>query len=275
MAINVKLLANRLKEFEDGQKASDFAKALWKPKEGLQKVRIVPYKFNPENPFIELKFYYGIGGKHYLAPCTFAKPDPISEVIETLRSNGSNEEKTIAQSLSPVARTYVPVVVRGEEELGVRFWGFGVTVYKQLLGLMTNADWGDITSLTEGNDIQVEFHKVSKKKNAKGESFPETILTPLPQKKPAVDPTRKDLMEKVRDQINILDVFPLKTYDELQAIVNAWLNPTGATEAEAAAADGDSVAATATPESASPTPAAAGSTPTGEKLANEFEQFFK
>jgi len=27
----------------------------WKPSEGEQRIRIIPYKFNRENPFIELK----------------------------------------------------------------------------------------------------------------------------------------------------------------------------------------------------------------------------
>ena len=282
MAVNVQKLAARLKEFEDGQKASEFAKLLWKPKEGLQTVRIVPYKFNADSPFIELKFYYNLGGNHYLAPCTFGKPDPILEVIETLRSSGSNEEKEIAAKLNPTARTFAPVIVRGEEDQGVRYWGFGVTVYKQLLKLMTNAKWGDITSWTEGNDIDVEFHKESKKKNAKGQSFPETTITPCPQKTPVVDPTRRDLMEKLKDQTDILQIFPLKTYEELQNAVNAWLYPSDGSEAaEAASAPASQATApvarsvTAAPAAASPPTSTAGVAPAGEKLANEFEKFFQ
>ena len=176
MPVNVAKLAERLKQFEDGAKASEFAKLLWKPKEGVQTVRIVPYKFNPENPFIELKFYYKLGGNNYLAPCTFGKPDPILETIEALRASGSNEEKEIAAKLAPVTRTYAPIIVRGEEDQGVRFWGFGVQVYKQLLKLMTNAKYGDITALPDGRDIEVEFHKESKKKGKDGKSFPETTI---------------------------------------------------------------------------------------------------
>lgn len=287
MAINIQKLADRLREFEDGQKATEFSKLLWKPKEGSQKVRIVPYKFNPESPFIELQFYYNLGGKHYLAPSCFNKPDPIQELIETLRSSGSNEEKDLAKKLQPTPRTYVPVIVRGEEEQGVRYWGFGVQVYKQLLKLMTNPDWGDITSYTEGNDIEIEFKKISGKKNVKtGQSFPETTITPSPKKTPVVDPTRKDLMEKVKNQIDILNIFPLKPYDELKDAIQKWLNPQD---------DGSDSSAPAESASQTPTPAAANapaeavaattSTPTttpsagtgatGEALANEFEKFFQ
>ena len=287
MAINIQKLTERLREFEEGQKASEFSKLLWKPKEGTQKVRIVPYAFNPESPFIELQFYYNLGGKHYLSPTTFGKPDPIQEVVEALRKSGSNEEKEIAKKLQATPRTYVPIIVRGEEELGVRYWGFGVQVYKQLLKLMTNAEWGDITSVTDGNDIEVEFKKVSGKKNVKtGQSFPETTITPSPKKTTVVDPTRKDLMEKVKNQVDILKIFPLKSYDELKEIVDQWLNG-GVDGAEVESIDNQapsSVSQSPTPkdvaESTVATPATPATTTTqapsnSEKLASEFEAFFK
>lgn len=273
MALNVQKLADRLKEFEDGQKASEFAKLLWKPKEGPQTIRIVPYKFNPDSPFIELKFYYKLAGKTYLAPCTFGKPDPILEVIETLRSSGSTEEKEIAAKLSPTPRTYAPVIVRGEEEQGVRFWGFGVQVYKELLKLMTNPKWGDITSWTEGNDLDIEFHKESKKKNAQGKSFPETSIIPCPQKTPVVDPTRRDLMEKVKNQVDILTIFPLQSYDEIKAAVNKYLNP------EAESPTQEQAASTAAPTSATTdateTSQAPATTAPNANLADQFDKFFK
>lgn len=296
MPVNVQKLAERLKQFEDGAKASEFAKLLWKPKEGTQTVRIVPYKFNPENPFIELKFYYKLGGNNYLAPCTFGKPDPILETIEALRASGSNEEKEIASKLAPATRTYAPIIVRGEEDQGVRFWGFGVQVYKQLLKLMTNAKYGDITSWTEGRDIEVEFHKESKKKGKDGKSFPETTILADPNTTPVVDPTRRDYMEKLKEQTDILTIFPLKSYDELKAAVEKWLNPDDADAAAAAEAEPVTQTAAAAPSQPAATPAAtptptptpatttaapvtqattATATPSNANLANEFEKFFQ
>jgi len=277
MAINVQKLAERLREFEDGQKASEFSKLLWKPKEGTQTVRIVPYKYNPESPFIELQFYYNLGGKHYLAPSTFGKPDPVQEFIETLRASGSNEEKDLAKKLQPTPRTYVPVIVRGEEEQGVRYWGFGVQVYKQLLKLMTNPNWGDITSYTEGHDIEIEFKKVSNKKNVKtGQAFPETIITPIPTKTPVVNPTRRDLMEKIKDQTEITKIFPLKSYDELKDAVQKWLNPEEASAAPEGTEQPQSAAQSAAPAAATPpTQTASGATAAGGNLADEFEKFFQ
>ena len=52
---------------------------LWKPQPGKQVVRIVPYQHNKDNPFQELFFHYDLGGKTYLSPITFGRPDPIEE----------------------------------------------------------------------------------------------------------------------------------------------------------------------------------------------------
>jgi hypothetical protein len=276
---NIKVLAARLKAFEDGQKANELSKLLWKPKEGIQNIRIVPYKFNPDSPFIELQFYYNLGGKHYLAPCTFGKPDPIQETVETLRSSGSNEEKAIANKLAPTTRTYAPIIVRGEEDKGVRFWGFGVQVYKQLLKLITDPEWGDITSLTEGNDIKIEFHKVSKKVGKDGKSFPETTITPLPRRTPVVDPSRRDLMEMVKDQTDIHQIFPLKSYEELKEAVENWLHPTAAApsgpETTVVGEVTDPVVDNTTADASAGAPASVSATQVGEDLAGQFESFFK
>jgi hypothetical protein len=237
-----------------------------------------------------------LGGNNYLAPCTFGKPDPILETIEALRSSGSNEEKELASKLAPVTRTYAPVIVRGEEDQGVRFWGFGVQVYKQLLKVMTNAKYGDITSLADGRDIEVEFHKESNKKGKDGKSFPETTLLVDPSTTPVVDPTRRDFLEKIKDQTDILTIFPLKSYDELKAIVEKWLNPEDpsnreseqtsattlaeahkiATASTVAAQPAITVPGTVTP-TASPIAqaTAATATPSNPNLAEEFAKFFQ
>lgn len=273
MALNVDKLRNKLKSFDSNQKTLEFSKLLWKPKEGESTIRIVPYRPNgveQDSPFIELKFYYGLGGGNYLAPITYGKPDPIQEVIETLRSSGSQEEKTIADKLNATSRTYVPIIVRGEEDQGVRFWGFGVTVYKQLLELMTNSKWGDITSLSEGNDLDIKFTKEGKKKNAQGKSFPETSLTPDPRKSQVCAPSNKALMEGIRTQLDINKVFPLKSYDELKAIVEKWLNPED--DQNPSVADQEAAATTAAAsqsETATATPAT-----TEAAVEADFDAFF-
>ena len=45
-----------------GQKR-DYSLTFWRPTVGKQQVRKVPSAFNSNNPFTELKFYYGITNK--------------------------------------------------------------------------------------------------------------------------------------------------------------------------------------------------------------------
>ena len=59
--------------------------------------------------------------------------------------------------MEPKMRTYVPVIVRGKESEGVKFWGFGKTVYTELLGFIADPDYGDLSDPMNGRDIVVEF----------------------------------------------------------------------------------------------------------------------
>ena len=268
---NIKALAARLKQFEDVKKTNEFSRLKWQPKEGLNNIRIVPYKFNPDSPFIELKFYYDLGGKHYLAPCTFGKPDPVQEAVQTLLSSGDEADRLVAKKLTPTTRTYAPIIVRGEEEKGVRFWGFGVQVYKQLLTVMTNAKYGDITSWTDGRDIEVTFKKIGSKKNAQGKPLPETTLLVDPTTCPVVDPSRKDLLEKIKDQTDILNVFPLSSYEDLKKAVEAWIRGESSSSSHSSAGSVSNSDTLAEPD---PTQQSVSATPVTENLAGEFESFF-
>jgi hypothetical protein len=242
---NLEKLAARLNSLNDGKRNALLSKLIWKPKEGTQKIRIVDYQFNPDTPFIDLQFYYEIAGRYYLAPCTFGKPDPFQELAETLNAAGSEEERNLARKLRPTPRTYLPIIVRGEEDQGVKFWGFSKTINEQLTLLVNNReDWGDILSYTDGNDLTVEYKKNSGKKNPKtGQIIPEIKVSPVPKKTPVVDPTRKDLLVKINtEQTDILEIFKLKTYEELKKVIDQWLNPEVAPETVDATPDAEPVA---------------------------------
>jgi hypothetical protein len=194
---------------------------IWKPKPGKQIVRIVPYKYQPDNPFIELKFHYGINNKTYLSPDSFNRPDPIVEFSNRLKKTGSKEDWRTGRNMEPKMRTFAPVLVRGEEGEGVRFWGFGKQVYQEILSIMADPDYGDITDLSMGKDIVVEF----KTAEDSGKNFPETSIRVKPNSTAAVDPKNTELVESIKNQSNILDLFPELSYDELKGIMTAWLHP--------------------------------------------------
>ena len=62
MAINRDLIQKKLATL---QASSNRNNSLWKPEPGKNKVRIVPYQHQKDNPFLELYFYYDLGKKTY------------------------------------------------------------------------------------------------------------------------------------------------------------------------------------------------------------------
>ena len=150
----LKAIKDRLNQLQSTTSTKD---NFWKPAPGKTQIRIVPYKHNKENPFIELFFHYNLGNnKTYLSPLSFGRPDPVAEFADKLKSTGNKDEWIQGKRLEPKMRTFAPVIVRGKESEGVKFWGFGKTVYQELLGVIADPDYGDITDATNGRDIGIE-----------------------------------------------------------------------------------------------------------------------
>ena len=202
------------------QTTSNRTSNLWKPQPGKQIIRVLPYKHNKDNPFIELFFHFGLNNKTYLSPITFGRPDPIEEFAQKLKTSGNREEYQMARKLEAKMRTFAPVIVRGEEGQGVRFWGFGKTVYQELLSVIADPDYGDITDPINGRDVLVEF----KTAEEIGASFPKTTIRVKPNQTPIVEDKAK--LEGILDnQKDITELYQELSYEELTDVLNQWLNP--------------------------------------------------
>jgi hypothetical protein len=227
MALDLSALRAKLGELTNKTRRED---VLWKPTAGENVVRIVPLKGDNSNPFIELYFHY-LGRKTYLSPISFGDRDPIAEFAENLRSSGglSKEEWAKTKDFVPKMRTFVPIVVRGKESEGVRFWAFGKTVYTELLNIIADPDYGDITDPTEGNDIKVSF--IPQEKSSTG--FPQTTIRISPKKTPLT--TDKTLLKQLLEvQPDIFDVYPKQTFDELAKVLEKYLDPSANSETPSA-----------------------------------------
>lgn len=221
MAIDINAIKNKLQAL---QSKTTKQENLWKPAPGTHQVRIVPYIHNRENPFLELYFHYNFSGKNILSPVSFGRLDPIVEFAEKLKSTGNKDDWKMGKSLEPKMRCYVPVIIRGKESEGVKFWGFGKTVYQELLGFITDPDYGDITDPMSGRDITVEF----KSKENTGKDYPETSIRVKPNVTPMTD--SKDVLELIKNQPKITELFKEYSYEEIQKLLEAWLNPSETTE---------------------------------------------
>jgi len=120
--------------------------------------RIVPYRHGPD-PFNELYFHYDIGPvKTILCGHTAGVDDkcPICDYAQFLLKGERNDKNyALFKRLRSRLRVYVPVIVRGQEEEGVRFWGIGKQTYTTIAQLFIDAEYGDISDPTKGRDIKV------------------------------------------------------------------------------------------------------------------------
>jgi hypothetical protein len=215
MATNLDAIRARLNKLQGTQKASD---SLWKPTVGKHQIRLVPYKFNKEMPFIELYFHYNINNKSYLSPASFGRPDPIVEFAEKLKRMGTKEDYREAKKLEPKLRTFVPVIVRGQENEGIKFWGFGKTVYQEILGYFADPDYGDLSHPVNGRDIIVDYSAPEG-----GATYPTTTLRVKPNAtKLAEDNEKMKLL--LESQTDITSIYKELTYDELKKILENWLS---------------------------------------------------
>ena len=214
---------------------SDFKANFWKPPVGEKaQIRIVPYKHNKDFPFSELYFYFGIGKPRMIALSNFDESDPILEFASQLRKSGNNENKELAKKLFPKMRTFAPVIVRGEEDKGVRFYEFGKMVYQELLGVMSDEDYGDITDIQNGRDITVEVIPAAET----GKMFNTTTIRVKPKQTPLVeDATQAESF--LENQKEVVSLFKKYTFDEMKDTLQGYLKPSdedGGKETEVIAA---------------------------------------
>jgi hypothetical protein len=253
MALNLDAIKAKLNQLN---KSDEKKNNLWKPENGKTRIRIVPYVHRKDNPFLELYFHYDIAKKSMLSPISFGNADPIVEFAEKLKKTGDKDEWIMGRKIEPKMRTYVPVIVRGKESEGVKFWGFGKQIYTELLSIVSDPDYGDITDLMNGRDIDVEFTP------AEGGGYPKTTIRVKPNTQPATDD--KSIAEKIMNQPEITDIFPEPSYDELQKALEDWMNP------ENADADVETSSSTSEDTSASTTT----KTPKVENVADAFNDLF-
>jgi hypothetical protein len=228
--MNIEEVKKRLNKLQNKQSSnnsySDYANSFWKPKaeEGKQVIRIVPYKHNKDFPFVELYFHFNVGKQRMLALSNFGEADPIMELTNELRRSNDSEMKELAKNLSPKVRIFAPVIVRGEEDKGVRFWEFGKQVYMDLLGVMSDEDYGNITDVVSGRDITVEVTR------EKGKLYDSTFIRVKPNTSPLHENSKmvESFMENQKELINIYKRY---SFDEMKSVLqNHMISLQGETE---------------------------------------------
>jgi hypothetical protein len=129
--------------------------------------------------------------------------------------------------MEPKLRTFVPVIVRGKESEGVKFWGFGKTVYQDILGYIADPDYGDITDPNTGRDIVLEVMS-AEESNA---SYPTTTIRVKPAVSKLAD-SPETIQQLLDGQKEITELYSELSYAELKSVLENWLNPSAAVNDE-------------------------------------------
>lgn len=210
----------------------------WKPSVGKEVVRVVPNKYNKQFPFTEMLFYYGIGQRVMASPQNWQEKDPIQEFTKQLRNSGDKENWRLAKKLDAKTRIFAPIIVRGQEDEGVKLWQFGKEVYQDFLNMAADEEIGDYTDIVGGRDIKLTT------------VGPE--VTGTPYNKTSVGPSLKTSMLASDDNVaeslltnqpNPLEVFKRFSFDEVKSALQEYLS------------DGETQVSTTTTTTTASTPA--------------------
>ena len=224
--MDLNAIKKRLNEFQKQAQNSSGGQQkqlFWKPSIGKQVVRVVPNKFNKEFPFTEMKFYYGIGSKRVMAsPSNWGEKDPIMEFAKQLRQTNDRENWRLAKKLDPKTRIFAPVVVRGQEDEGVKLWQFGKEVYQDFLNMAADDEIGDYTDIVGGRDIKLN----TVGPESTGTPYNKTSVGPSLKTSPLSD-DEKQVEKFLDEQADPFKVFKAIPYDEMKASLQEWLAPEG------------------------------------------------
>lgn len=262
-AIKAKLAALNSGGNQEREKV-DFDKIYWRPANGKSTIRIVPSVYNAADPFTEIKLHYNIGKFPMVSLSNYGKQDPIEEFVKELRKTSDKDNWSLSGKLSPKSRFFAPVVVRGEEEKGVRLWSFGVNIYKALLALAEDEDIGDFTDVMSGWDMVVENTPA-----AGPGQFPSTTVRIKP-KQTVLSEDDDKVNAWLKDQPNALEVQTQYDYEYIKKKLQEYLNP-GEEIETTPATPSEAIAPVSTPAAPTALTAALGSNKTDFTLETAVE----
>jgi len=238
MALDIQKMKDKKAALESKSGNSDF----WRPQDGTQTIRILP--MDDGDPFKEFFFHYNVGTSGFLCPRkNFGDDCKVCDFGTSLFREGTEESIKQAKNLFARQRFFSPVVVRGEEDSGVRVWGYGKGAYGDLLKLVTNPQYGDITDTETGVDLDLDYGTPA------GAKFPKTAIQAQ-----RLSSKLNDNDEKAADWLGNMpefnNLFERKTSSDVKVILDEFLSSDQNAEDSSSettrggAADGASTAST-------------------------------
>lgn len=274
---NSSKIAEKLKAL-NGELTKDTDSWRWKPKAGKSVVRVLPnphFGDGTETPFLPVDIYYGFGAEPLLGLSQFDESDPIAEYRKQLltmaRMETGDESKRIwmlSNKFAPAEMVIVPVLVRGEEDRGVRFWLLGKNSFKDLMKISEDSDYESIFNLKNGHDITVEY--VEKNKTSTG--YASITILPKPKSSPAT--TDAKVLQQIKEMADPIKFFKKPSYDELKTGLDLFLNSSATKQNTGSSSDEVNEKETFLKE-LSEIPVKGKASDVANSFAGDFDDFFK
>lgn len=215
--MNLDLLKQKRAEAQNLQNRGGGNKFMWSPEEGDQIIRLVPYIHNMDWPFTTVYKHFNIAEVPFVSPITYGKPDPIKEFGDFLKSQAGGDKQLYKTAMlcEPKVQNYIPILVRGKESEGIKFWALGIENYNKILDFMNEPSYGDITNPETGRDIKVTF-----KKSTKPGAYSTTTILVMPDRSPVT--TDPNVLQLFSSMPNVMTLLTEPTADEVNSILEKF-----------------------------------------------------
>lgn len=217
MAINLDKMKEKLNELENkGGSGLNF----FKPTEGQEDViRLLPA--DDGDPFVQKWMHYNVGKESFECPQKMYGEDCpvcgfVSKLWDEYNETQEDETRKAANNLKAKPR-YYSLVMNREDEGKVMVWSYSKTVCQELVNIVLNPDYGDITDPQTGNDMRISSSKKAKALYATVDMQPRPVKTPLLSSQEAID----DMMATAPD---VHAITTRKSFDEIKEALQSYFN---------------------------------------------------
>ncbi len=234
-------------------------KDIWKPSD-KHDIRLVPYPHG-RDPFIEMYFHYDVGDAPVLCPKQNQGEDcAICEFADKLKSwNSPNGEKKsevdkkgdweLFRKIQAKASVFVPMVERGKESEGAKFWRISGPASTEILQEAMNSDRMEACGISKDEqdaekllqvligtekayDLDVDYKKKGEKGN--NTTYAQTVIR-AKIKTSSLGKNAEETKAIVGSVKKIDDVYPPQSSADVAKIFAKW---TGGGQSEAKADGG-------------------------------------
>lgn len=233
MALDFSAVRSKLAKAQTKGEKKDFTKIYFKPTVGKQRVRIVPWKEDKTNPFIEVELHkYDTFKKFIPTLNNFGEQDPILKFRKKVYDDvtSTKEDKDFMKHFAPRTAVFVQVIVRGQEELGVRLWELNKTNFEAVASIAVEEDeYGDITDIVNGRDLLLEGY--SEVNPQTGKTYTAVNIKPSVKQTP-LSTDAAQAKDWTTNQLSPIEQYTRLGAEDLKKLLDNFLNPSDEPEEE-------------------------------------------